>query len=141
MIKRVFVCFLLAASLARPAFSQSTQPGPGFDVADVRVSDRQINVGVTGDTIRDGRYELHNATMVDLIRTAYGVEAEKVVGGPSWLELDRYTVRAKAPAATTADNVRLMLRALLADRFKLAVHEDTRPLTAFAMTVAAGNTR
>jgi uncharacterized protein (TIGR03435 family) len=77
--------------------------------------------------------------MVDLIRTAYGVEAEKVVGGPSWLELDRYTVRAKAPAAAaSADSVKLMLRALLADRFKLAVHEDTRPLTAFALTVAGG---
>ena len=138
MFRKVFVCFLLAASLARPAFSQSTQPGPRFDVADVRVSDRQINVGVTGNAIRDGRYELHNATMVDLIRIAHGVEAEKVAGGPSWLELDRYTVIAKAPAGTSADTARLMLRALLTDRFKLAVHEDTRPLTAFAMTVAGG---
>jgi uncharacterized protein (TIGR03435 family) len=138
MFKKVFVCFLLAASLARPAFSQSTGPGPKFDIADVRVSDRQINVGVTGNAIRDGRYELHNATMVDLIRIAYGVEAEKVMGGPSWLELDRFTVIAKAPSGTSLENARLMLRPLLTDRFKLAVHEDTRPLTAFAMTVAAG---
>jgi uncharacterized protein (TIGR03435 family) len=137
MFKKVFLCFL-AGSLATPAFSQSTPPGPSFDIADVRVSDRQINVGVTGNAIRDGRYELHNATMVDLIRIAHGVEAEKVAGGPSWLELDRYTVIAKVPAGTSADTARLMLRALLADRFKLSVHEDTRPLTAFAMTVAGG---
>src|SRR5688500_7351533 len=116
MIKQVFALLLLVACLARPALAQSTQPAPRFDIADVRMSDRQINVGVTGNAIRDGRYELHNATMVDLIRIAHGVEAEKVVGGPSWLELDRYTVIAKAPAATSVENARLMLRGLLADR-------------------------
>jgi uncharacterized protein (TIGR03435 family) len=134
MIRRaLFVCTV--ALLSSPAFGQSTPPKPGFEIADVRVSDRQINVGVSGNAIRDGRYELHNATMVDLIRIAHGVDAEKVVGGPSWLELDRYTVIAKTPAGTSLDNAKLMLRTLLADRFKLAVHEDTRPLTAFVMTV------
>src|SRR5688572_22701899 len=133
-MRALVVCTLVLVSL--PAFGQSTPTRPTFEIADVRVSDRQINIGVTGNAIRDGRYELHIATMVDLIRIAYGVEAEKVVGGPSWLELDRYTVMAKAPAATSVTDARLMLKALLADRFKLAVHEDTRPLTAFVMTVA-----
>jgi uncharacterized protein (TIGR03435 family) len=121
--------------LSIPVFGQTTPASPTFEIADVRVSDRQMNVGVTGNAIRDGRYELHNATMVDLIRIAYGIEAEKVAGGPNWLELDRYTVIAKAPAPTPVADARLMLRTLLADRFKLAVHEDTRPLTAFVMTV------
>jgi uncharacterized protein (TIGR03435 family) len=137
MIKRsLVVCTVVLSSI--PAFGQSTPARPTFEIADVRVSERQINVGVSGNTIREGRYELHNATMVDLVRTAYGVEAEKVMGGPSWLELDRYTVIAKAPAGTSLSDAKLMLRALLVDRFKLAVHEDTRPLTAFAMTVASG---
>jgi uncharacterized protein (TIGR03435 family) len=138
MIKLLVVFLLLAACFARPALAQSAPAAATFEMADVRVSDRQINIGVTGNAIRDGRYELHNATMVDLIRIAHGVEAEKVVGGPSWLELDRYTVIAKAPAGTSVDSARVMLRALLTDRFKLAAHEDTRPLTAFAMTVAGG---
>jgi uncharacterized protein (TIGR03435 family) len=133
-LRSLLVCTVVFLSI--PAFGQSAPAGPTFEIADVRVSDRQINVGVTGNAIRDGRYELHNATMVDLIRIAYGVEAEKVMGGPSWLELDRYTVIAKAPSGTSLDNARSMLRPLLADRFKLAVHEDTRPLTAFVMTVA-----
>jgi uncharacterized protein (TIGR03435 family) len=137
MITRFLVVCTLAL-LSSPAFGQSTSASPTFEIADVRVSDRQLNVGVTGNAIRDGRFELHNATMVDLIRIAYGVEAEKVAGGPSWLELDRYTVIAKTPAGTTVVNARLMLRPLLIDRFKLAVHEDTRPLTAFAMTVVGG---
>jgi hypothetical protein len=93
-----------------PVFGQTTPATPTFEIADVRVSDRQMNVGVTGNAIRDGRYELHNATMVDLIRIAYGIEAEKVAGGPNWLELDRYTMIAKAPAPTPAADARLMLR-------------------------------
>ena len=124
--------------LSIPAFGQSSPVNPTFEMADVRVSDRQINVGVSGNAIREGRYQLHNATMVDLIRIAYGVEAEKVAGGPSWLELDRYRVIAKVPAGTSLPDARVMLRVLLADRFKLTVHEDTRPLTAFAMTVIGG---
>ena len=134
ILRALLVCTAVVLSVT-PAFGQSAPAGPAFEVADVRVSDRQINVGVTGNAIRDGRYELHNATMVDLIRIAYGVEAEKVMGGPNWLELDRYTVIARAPSGTSLDNARLMLRPLLADRFKLAVHQDTRPLTAFVMTV------
>ena len=98
-LRSFLVCTVVLLSL--PAFGQSAPARPTFEIADVRVSDRQINVGVTGNAIRDGRYELHNATMVDLIRIAHGVEAEKVVGGPSWLELDRYTVIAKAPEATS----------------------------------------
>jgi uncharacterized protein (TIGR03435 family) len=124
--------------LSIPAFGQSSPASSTFEIADVRVGDRQVNIAVTGNAIRDGRYELHNATMVDLIRIAHGVDAEKVMGGPSWLELDRYTVIAKAPAGTSVENARIMLRALLADRFTLVVHQDTRPLTAFVMTVAGG---
>jgi|SRR5688572_20222281 len=135
MVKRLFVFLSLAVCLGTPAFGQSPQPAPRFDIADVRVSDRQMNIGVTGNAIREGRYELHNATMVDLVRIAYGLEAEKVAGGPSWLELDRFTVIAKVPTGTSLPDARVMLRALLAERFKLAVHEDTRPLTAFVMTV------
>ena len=134
MIKRVFVLVCSLALLSTSVFGQAPQSQAKFDIADVHVSDRQINVNVTGGQLRAGRYELHNATMVDLIRMAYGVEAEKVMGGPNWLELDRYTVVAKAPAGTPAD-VKLMLRSLLIDRFNLKVHEDTRPLSAFILTV------
>ena len=138
MISKALLVCTAAVLVSIPAFGQSTPASPTFEIADVRVSDRQINIGVTGNAIRDDRYELHNATMVDLIRIAYGVDAEKVMGGPSWLELDRYTVIAKPPSGTSLANARLMLRPLLADRFKLTVHEDTRPLTAFAMTVVGG---
>jgi uncharacterized protein (TIGR03435 family) len=76
--------------------------------------------------------------MVDMITTAYDVEAAKVVGGPSWLETDRYDITAKAPPNTSGEAVKLMLQALLADRFKLVLHKDNKPMPAFVLTVGKG---
>ncbi|HXA50369.1 MAG TPA: TIGR03435 family protein, partial [Candidatus Acidoferrum sp.] len=81
-----------------------------------------------------GRYEVRNATMVDLVRTAYNVDADKVLGGPSWLEMDRFDVFAKVAGKASADAQRTMLRTLLADRFQLVLHNETQSMPAYSMT-------
>ena len=111
---------------------------PAFDIADVHLSVHAANPNMQGGVLRAGRYEIRQATMVDLIRTAYGVDADKVLGGPSWLESDRFDVIAKAPTSATQDTVKLMLQALLADRFKLVVHMDSKPMSAFVLGVGNG---
>src|SRR5262245_2080748 len=123
---RAFIGIAFAALLSGSAAGQSTQQGATFETADVHGSPRGTNL-VFRTSFRDQRYEVHNATMVDLIRTAYSVDAEKVFGGPSWLEFDRFDVAALAPAKTSQDSIKLMLQSLLADRFKLVVHNDTKP--------------
>jgi uncharacterized protein (TIGR03435 family) len=80
-----------------------------------------------------GRYELGNATAADLIQTAWGVDADGVTGGPAWLDTDRFDVIATAPAGSTPEMLKAMLRALLGDRFQLTVHADTREQTAYAI--------
>jgi uncharacterized protein (TIGR03435 family) len=82
---------------------------------------------------RGGRYEIRSATMVDLVSTAYGVDPDKVLGGPNWLELDRFDVLATAPAGTTPEVLRTMLQALLTERFKLAVHIDKKEMPTYAL--------
>jgi uncharacterized protein (TIGR03435 family) len=113
---------------------------PAFDAADVHMSARTTNpyTYVSGGVLRGGRYDLRKATMLDLIRIAWGVVPDSVLGGPNWLELDRFDVIAKAPPSTSPETVRLMLQALLADRFKLVLHQDSRPMPAFALTVPKG---
>jgi uncharacterized protein (TIGR03435 family) len=109
--------------------------GQSFDISDVRVSAAATNPDTfaSGGLLRGGRYDLRRATMLDLIRVAWGVDPDRVVGGPSWLELDRFDISAKAPASGAPEAVGPMLQALLADRFGLAVHNDTRPLPAYAL--------
>lgn len=80
-----------------------------------------------------GRYELRNATAVDLIRTAWNVDADTVVGGPDWLGTQRFDVVVTAPAGSTPEMLRAMLQAELKERFQLAIHSGSRDLPAFAI--------
>jgi uncharacterized protein (TIGR03435 family) len=91
-----------------------------------------------GGALRGGRYEVRTATMVDLISTAYNLESDKVLGGPSWLDWDRFDVLAEGPKTTTQAALSAMLQNLLADRFKLVVHNDTKLMPAFALMEGKG---
>jgi len=127
--------FALAILLLTPAFGQPT----AFEAADVRavkVNPSNFDIFMKGPTVRSGRYEIRTATMVDLISKAYGVDPDKVLRGPTWVEMDRFDVVAKLPAESTKDSQSVMLRALLADRFKLVVHNDTKPMPAYALTAS-----
>ena len=76
--------------------------------------------------------------MLDLIAIAWGVDPDTVFGGPAWLQWDRFDIVAKAPPDTSRQNLRLMLQALLADRFGLVVRNDMKPLPAFALIAGGG---
>src|SRR5580658_9555064 len=133
---RMFAFMGFAALLPAAALSQSTGSQPAFEVADIRVSADTANPFpyMKGPFIRGGLYELRTATMVDLIATAYGVDADKVVGGPSWLEMDRFDAIVKIPGDSTSKTQKAMLQALLADRFQLVVRNDTKPVPAYALS-------
>src|SRR6185436_9033998 len=89
-----------------------------------------------GPFFGSGRFELRFATMLDMIRMAYNVDPEKVSGGPSWLEMDRFDVFAKIPPTVNAETRRSMLQAMLEERFKLKTHTDNKPMTAWGLSVA-----
>ncbi|ADW68804.1 TIGR03435 family protein [Granulicella tundricola] len=125
--------FLTVSSLAQaPAASKS------FVIADVHVSPFNANPFMHGNSTQGDRYFLTQASMLDLIATAYGVDAANVQGGPTWLERDRYDLRAKVPAKITPDDIKLMLRGMLAERFHLVVKAGSAPLPAYVLTSEAG---
>jgi uncharacterized protein (TIGR03435 family) len=108
---------------------------PKFDIADVHNSPHSTQPFVRGPFFGSGRYELRYATMLDLIRTAYDIDPEKISGGPSWLEMDRFDVFATIPEHTTAESRKQMLQSMLSERFKLVTHNDSKPMPAYALTV------
>src|SRR6185437_756058 len=88
------------AGLASAAlFAQS----PKFEAADVHRSALALNpyTYVSGGVLRGDRYDLRKATMLDLIQIAYNVDPDTVLGGPNWLEFDRFDIAANAPAGTS----------------------------------------
>jgi uncharacterized protein (TIGR03435 family) len=123
---------------------QSETPAPRFQAADVHPSALSTQAspvapqGVRGPFLTGARYDLRNATMVDLIVRAYGVTADKVLDGPSWLEYDRFDVTAVVPARTSLEAAKPMLQALLADRFQLVIHREDRAVPAYVLTAPKG---
>jgi uncharacterized protein (TIGR03435 family) len=79
-------------------------------------------------------YEARDATMADLIAAAYGMDVNVVMGGPNWLEMDRFDVTARMAPKASKEELRGMLQALLAERFKLVAHIGTAPMPAWALT-------
>jgi uncharacterized protein (TIGR03435 family) len=129
---------VLAAILVGAAFGQTADAPPTFESADVHVSAPSTNPNMRGGALRAGRYDVRNATMVNLIGMAYRLDSTKIVGGPNWLDWDRFDVLAKAPATTTQENLNLMVQNLLADRFKLMVHLDTKVRPAYVLSTGKG---
>jgi uncharacterized protein (TIGR03435 family) len=117
------------------ALGQASDSGPQFEIADVHVSAKTQLPFPRTSPVRGGRYEVKTATLLDLIRIAYGYDTDKILGGPNWLEMNRYDVIAKVPADSTPDTQKLMLQSLLADRFKLVLHKDSRPFPTYALKV------
>jgi uncharacterized protein (TIGR03435 family) len=132
-MKRAIPATFLLLCAAWPVFGQSDDTPAKFEAADIRVSPKVQFAFVRTGPVRGGRYEVKQATIVDLVHLAYDIDADKVLGGPSWLEMDHFDVIAKVPAGTTSDTQKLMLQSLLADRFKLAIHKETKPLPTYAL--------
>jgi uncharacterized protein (TIGR03435 family) len=117
-----------------------------FEVASVKPNNR--NDGLISDQSRNGRWTATGYTLAGLIRAAYQVQEFQIVGGPGWIDSDRFDVVAKAPddappvvPGATPSRHQLMLRALLAERFNLAVHKETREMPIFALVIARGDGR
>ncbi|HXE08731.1 MAG TPA: TIGR03435 family protein [Acidobacteriaceae bacterium] len=129
-----------ATPAAKPSSTQSAAAAqPSFEIADIHPSPYsfQSNYFHSNQQGTD-RYLFHQASLLDLVAFAYKLDTDHVFGGPTWLDFNHYDIAAKQPASTPLDTTRLMLRRLLADRFGLVVHNDTRPTPAELLTVGKG---
>jgi uncharacterized protein (TIGR03435 family) len=84
-----------------------------------------------------GRFSATNVTLRDLVLAAYRFKYQpsQIVGGPDWMGSERFDIEAKAPSGKNPTDAEIleMLRALLSERFRLAVHEDAREVPTYAL--------
>ena len=136
LMNRVVIVACLAVMLgltSHPAAQSAA--GPRFEVASIKPSDPNA-VGPFGKGVLPearvvgGRYIASNHTLRDLVKIAYDFWFDfRIDGGPDWLTSRRFDIQAKAEdAAADMGAMRPMIRALLADRFKLKVHTETREM-------------
>ena len=113
------------------------QAKPAFEVASIK-----RNVSNAGGSFfrweADGTLRVWNTSLQEIVRLAYYLDAYQVVDWPRWMADERFDIAAK-PEGKPSQPVRIdMLRTLLAERFKLAMHTETRDGPAYALVVAKG---
>jgi uncharacterized protein (TIGR03435 family) len=135
MTNRRFVALGILALLGVAASPQSRDAAPlSFEVASVKANTSgQL---ATGMSVDPARLTVTNQPLSFLILRAYGVKDSAISGGPSWLRVDRYDIAAKAETDSSNDQMMLMLQTLLRDRFKLAVHRESKEGGMYGMVVA-----
>jgi uncharacterized protein (TIGR03435 family) len=135
---------LLSLTLAAAAFAQTP---PAFEVASIRVSQQEGGRGGEG-MHRDFRggaavqvsansVTIRSSSLRSITCWAYKV-MDFQVKGPDWLGSQRFDITAKAAGTVDDAQLRLMMQTLLADRFKMVVHPETKEMTAYLLQVAKG---
>jgi len=136
---RLLVCASLAILTSPPLSSQiSSQPAPApaFLAADVHPSPRRSYAFFYAVLLPGDRYVVRDATMLNLIATAWDLDPENVQGGPPWIDYDHFDIIAKVPSGSSKAAQTLMLRALLTDRFHVVIENGSKPMPAYTLTVA-----
>jgi uncharacterized protein (TIGR03435 family) len=134
--------FAGASLLLATGAAQSSDVAPGFEVASIRISqpggggregghgfDKRENISFAPASVT-----LRGATLRSCIRAAYKVMDYQVTG-PDWIGQERYDIVAKSAGPASEDQLRLMLQNLLAERFKLSFHRQTKEMAAWVLTV------
>jgi uncharacterized protein (TIGR03435 family) len=130
---------LAPALLAAGILFGQTVAGPQFEVASVKPSapdaPEQVRIGVHVD---GARYSCTYYSLRDYVRTAYRVKDYQIVS-PEWMGTERYDVSATLPAGgATQEQLADMLKALLADRFKLQLHHESKEFSVYGLVLAKG---
>jgi len=133
----VITSFALVSVTATPTRAQSegdnvTSTAPLYK----NVSIKPTKSGVHADRVLNlGPVAATNEPPQELIKIAYDVDDDQIVGAPNWLNSKRYDIETKADSPAAAGG-ELTLQGLLSDYFKLAVHRETRLIPAYELVVA-----
>ena len=128
----ILISFALSSSVA---VGQASAPAPAFDVASVKPSqhlvgpdyNNQLSYLPTGIIAR-------NVTLKRLIAEAYQLQLNQVLG-PSWLDKNEYDIEARSAGIGTREEHALMLRSLVAQRFKLTEHSEMREMRVYELVI------
>ena len=125
------VCLLSVIPLAQQ---------PAFDAAVFRINRSGEDSSSVGQR-PGGRYVMTNGPIYLLLMNAFRPQNREIIGAPSWVMSERYDFQATANAQTTSDDLRLMLRGILAERLKLQAHLEPRDQPAYFLVTARPDKR
>jgi uncharacterized protein (TIGR03435 family) len=132
---------LVACSMAAAtATGVLTAQEPSFEVASIKPN--KSGSGMIGIRFPGvGQFNVINMPLREMIRFAYQVQLQQIEGGADWINSDRFDIIAKAEGRPTMSQVNAMLRSLLAERFALKIHKETREMPIYELVVARADKR
>jgi uncharacterized protein (TIGR03435 family) len=130
VIRGISIALLSYTAAGQPA------PSPSFEAASVKVAAPTPGGGrasASGDTVA-----YNNTTLMNVLLRAFELKFSGQIAGPSWMFTERYDIVAKAPDNTPREQIPLLLRTLLVERFQLTLHRETRDLPMYALLRGRG---
>lgn len=149
----VLFTLVLASEVCRPATAQDAQPkpeaparmsadaDPAYEVVTVKPSNPDNNKN--GFNINGSRFEIENETIETLLMFAHGVHPKQIVDGPAWFTSAHYDIDGviDVHGQPSLKQLQRIVQKLLADRFQLKFHRETREQSVYAITVAKGGSK
>ena len=120
--------------LSAPVFAQPAAK-PEFDVAELKLN-KSGQLQMSANFLPSGQIMARNIPLKILITQAYKIRPEYLIGGPGWLDSDRFDLVGKAAPNTPIDILRVMLQTLLAERFQLTSHTEQKVMPVYALVPA-----
>jgi uncharacterized protein (TIGR03435 family) len=147
MLAPIFAAFFAIAILCAHAPAQVAPTAQSFDVASIHINNTEADGHhhIISDPA-ESHFRTVNLALHELIQFAFGVPESQILGGPAWLDSIMFDIDAKSDPTVDAElralpteqarhQKQLMVQALLADRFQLKVHQETRLLPVYALVV------
>jgi uncharacterized protein (TIGR03435 family) len=137
----VISCLALAPTVApaqtKPAFEVASIKPTALDMAKLATQARSGEMPRVGARVDGARAEYIFLALKDFIVLAYKVKPYQITG-PDWIASQRFDIIAKLPDGASKDDVPIMLQSLLEDRFKLALHRESKEQPVLALVIGAG---
>lgn len=132
---KIFYAGVIGLFAAALALGQAAPQKLEFEVASIRPSQQTGSDQVSAGLRMDGsQAHIGALSLEDLIRLAYRVQKNQI-SGPDWIGAQRFDISAKLPDGATTQQIPEMMQALLADRFQLKVHHETKEMPAYALVL------
>lgn len=110
-----------------------------FEAVSIKPADSAAPGHMTQQT--PGGFRGRNLRLFELIMSAWRLNRDQVIGGPGWLDTAGWDIDARLPDGASPTQAPQMLQAMLADRFRLVTHRETRTLPVYVLTVAKGGVK
>ncbi|MGB8845252.1 MAG: TIGR03435 family protein [Terracidiphilus sp.] len=126
----------LLIQLGIVGYAQAQAAQPSFDVASVRPSQQEVGPDYNNQIVlTPNGITGRNVTLKRLVAEAWHCQLDQIQG-PPWIDRNEYEIAARMPEGASREQVSLMLRSLLSSRFRLKVHNETRSMRVYELTVS-----